>query len=305
MPTIWWRGRARGLPTTPGGMSMVATVHVRRYPGANRIQAASSAAIGSTTAGGPPAAQCQAVVDGRLGRFERPADRQPGDDGGADDGDRRRPASPGRSRRAARRWRPPRPGANPATTGIAATASSCPVRATALLTPEAMPACSSSTAPSAVAVSGATVSDRPRPNTTMPGRIRRDVAALRRDAGQQQHRRGDEQRPDGHRDARADALGERAGPRREQEHRQRDRHRRRAGLQRRVPERALQHEAEEEEHDAERAVQQQRHDVRAAERRRPEQRQRHERVARAPLDRARTRRARTAPTTASQPATPR
>ena len=61
------------------------------------------------------------------------------------------------------------PGANPATTGIAATASSCPVRATALLTPDATPACSSSTAPSAVAVSGATVSDRPSPNTTIPG----------------------------------------------------------------------------------------------------------------------------------------
>ena len=51
------------------------------------------------------------------------------------------------------------------------------------------------------------------------------------------------------------------------EHRQRHRHRRRPGLQRGVAERALEHETEEEEHDGQRAVQQERDDVRAAERR--------------------------------------
>ncbi len=103
------------------------------------------------------------------------------------------------------------PGANPATTGIAATASSCPVRATALLTPEATPACSSSTAPSAVAVSGATVRERPSPNTTMPGNtsVQYSLAASMRVS--RSIADGDDERPDGHRDPRADALGEGAG----------------------------------------------------------------------------------------------
>ena len=60
---------------------------------------------------------------------------------------------------------PPRPTA----TGSAATASSVPERATALLTPLAMPACSSGAAARTVAVSGATISDRPRPKSVAPG----------------------------------------------------------------------------------------------------------------------------------------
>ncbi len=43
------------------------------------------------------------------------------------------------------------------------------MRATELLIADAMPACESSTAPSTVAVSGATVSERPRPSTRSAG----------------------------------------------------------------------------------------------------------------------------------------
>ena len=43
------------------------------------------------------------------------------------------------------------------------------MRATALLTPEATPACRAGAAASTVEVSGATTRDRPRPNTTQPG----------------------------------------------------------------------------------------------------------------------------------------
>src|SRR6266508_1832951 len=50
-----------------------------------------------------------------------------------------------------------------------ATANSWADRATALLTPEASPACSSSTEDSTVAVSGATVATRPSPRTTTGG----------------------------------------------------------------------------------------------------------------------------------------
>src|SRR6266511_1627358 len=62
------------------------------------------------------------------------------------------------------------PPAMPAATGRVATASSPAARATALLTAEATPACSALAAASTVAVSGATVSDRPRANTSTPGR---------------------------------------------------------------------------------------------------------------------------------------
>ena len=62
---------------------------------------------------------------------------------------------------------------SPTTTGSAATASSAPARATALLTPLAMPACSSGAAASTVAVSGATISESPSPNTIAPGRTSR------------------------------------------------------------------------------------------------------------------------------------
>src|SRR4051795_2332740 len=59
----------------------------------------------------------------------------------------------------------------PATSGTAATASSPAARATVLLTPLAMPACRTSTAPSTVAVNGATVSASPRPSPMVPGRM--------------------------------------------------------------------------------------------------------------------------------------
>jgi hypothetical protein len=53
---------------------------------------------------------------------------------------------------------------------MAATARSPPERATALLTPEAAPAHSAGTAPSAVDVTGATISASPSPKTTTAGK---------------------------------------------------------------------------------------------------------------------------------------
>src|SRR6266542_2609352 len=49
--------------------------------------------------------------------------------------------------------------------------SSASAPATVLLTAEAIPACSSLAAASTVEVSGATVSDRPRANTSTAGRV--------------------------------------------------------------------------------------------------------------------------------------
>src|SRR6516164_6082873 len=57
----------------------------------------------------------------------------------------------------------------PASGGIAATNSSDPARATALLTPLATPACRTSAVASTVAVSGATTADKPSANTTTAG----------------------------------------------------------------------------------------------------------------------------------------
>ena len=57
----------------------------------------------------------------------------------------------------------------PASGGIAATNSSDAARATALLTPLAMPACRTSADASTVAVSGATTAHSPSPNTTIAG----------------------------------------------------------------------------------------------------------------------------------------
>src|SRR6266567_2585143 len=58
---------------------------------------------------------------------------------------------------------------SPTTAGSTATASRLPVRATALFTPDATPANRSGAAASTVAVTGATIADRPRPNTSTPG----------------------------------------------------------------------------------------------------------------------------------------
>ena len=60
-------------------------------------------------------------------------------------------------------------GGEPGDTGMPATATRLPVRATALLTPEAIPASCDVTELSAVVVSGATVNVSPVANTRMPG----------------------------------------------------------------------------------------------------------------------------------------
>ena len=59
---------------------------------------------------------------------------------------------------------------NPTIIGSAATASMLAARAAVLLIPLATPAWLSATAPSTVAVSGATSMARPRPNRVTPGR---------------------------------------------------------------------------------------------------------------------------------------
>src|SRR6186997_3116027 len=58
----------------------------------------------------------------------------------------------------------------PTAAGRTATASNPARRAAALLTPDAIPNSSGGTAPRTVAVSGATVIARPRPNTTAAGK---------------------------------------------------------------------------------------------------------------------------------------
>ena len=57
----------------------------------------------------------------------------------------------------------------PPAAGSSATAISAAARATSLLTADAMPACSAGTAASTVEVSGATVTARPKPNTSTAG----------------------------------------------------------------------------------------------------------------------------------------
>ena len=61
------------------------------------------------------------------------------------------------------------PALNPATRGRTATAIRFATRDTALLIPDATPAWPESTAANAVAVTGATTSDSPKPNTTTAG----------------------------------------------------------------------------------------------------------------------------------------
>ena len=56
-------------------------------------------------------------------------------------------------------------------TPITATEIRLATRATALLMPEAIPACSASTPPSTAAVRGATVAESPTPKTISAGRI--------------------------------------------------------------------------------------------------------------------------------------
>ena len=174
-----------------------------------------AAPTGSATAGGPPAAQCHAVDGRRLGRLGGPPDREPGDR-------RRRPTTvPAATRitlveaveqlvggdRLARREagddgdrgdREQLPGAGDGVVDAGGDAG-------------------------VVVVDGAERGGRQRRDGQRQaepehddagqhvGRRTRCPASMPR---QQQHRRGDEQRADGHREPRADALGEarRRGP---------------------------------------------------------------------------------------------
>ncbi len=95
------------------------------------------------------------------------------------------------------------------------------MRATELLIADAMPAWESSTAPRTVAVSGATVSERPEPEDEERREHRRPVGGAGVDAPEQRHADGHDERTDGHRPPRSDALRERTGAGREQQHAQR------------------------------------------------------------------------------------
>ena len=104
----------------------------------------------------------------------------------------------------------------PAINGSTATASRPATRATALLIPDAMPEWRESAAARTVAVTGATTSVRPSPNTITAGSTLVDVAVARVDPRHQQQPGRDHERPDGQRDPGPDALRERARARREQ-----------------------------------------------------------------------------------------
>ena len=93
-----------------------------------------------------------------------------------------------------------------------------------------------------------------------------------------------DERSDGHRPPRSDALRQRAGARREQQHAGGDRQQRRAGLQRGVAEVGLQVDDEQERDGAERGVHRERHRVGARELLRLEHAERHHRVRDARLD---------------------
>ena len=122
----------------------------------------------------------------------------------------------------------PRPAGSPAT------ASSPAARAIALLTPLATPAWRTSALASTVAVSGATVMDRPRPNNSDGGEHIGQVGSVRPDPDSQQQPGGAQRAARGHQPARADPLRQRARPRRQQQHQQGRRQQRHARGQRRV-----------------------------------------------------------------------
>ena len=115
-----------------------------------------------------------------------------------------------------------------------AIASRPATRETPLLTPEAMPTWRSSTESSTVAVSGATVAERPRPKTRIAGSTSVDVVGVGADPQQQQQADAADDRADRHRQPRPGARGEPAEARREEEEDQRDRRRRQPRLERRV-----------------------------------------------------------------------
>ena len=99
-----------------------------------------------------------------------------------------------------------------------AIASSPATRETPLLTPEAMPTWRSSTESSTVAVSGATVAERPRPKTSDRRQHVGQVVGVGVDPEQQQQADAADDRADRHRQPRPGPRGERAEARREQEH---------------------------------------------------------------------------------------
>ena len=91
------------------------------------------------------------------------------------------------------------------------------MRATELLMADAMPACESSTAPSTVAVSGATVSESPRPSTRSGGEDRVPVRGAGLDPTEEHHADRHHEGAEGHREdagrsvARARRRGRRRG----------------------------------------------------------------------------------------------
>ena len=156
---------------------------------------------------------------------------------------------------------------SPTATGSAATASSEPARATALLTPLAMPACSSGAAASTVAVSGATISAEPEAEDDHARQHVEDVgrrpAPIRSSSSTPDRHH---ERPDRHRDPRADPRAPAGPPAAARSSMQMvigsDRG---AGRQRAVPAHGLQLEGHEEARRAEGAVDEQGHHVGRAE----------------------------------------
>ena len=122
-----------------------------------------------------------------------------------------------------------------------------------------------------------------------PGQDVGQVRRRRPDAGQEQRAGGGQHRPDGHRQPRADARAECAGPRREGEHHQGERQGGAPGGGRCEPRLLLQREDQEHHEDAQRRVDEEGHEVHDPERARGEDRQRHHRGARPELDDARRR----------------
>ena len=120
-------------------------------------------------------------------------------------------------------------------------------RATALLTPLAIPASLSPASASTVAVSGATIIESPTEKTSSGGSSSRPVVEARLEPRRARaSAAARDERPDAHEEARPEAHRQPSDARREQEHDDRDRDEREAALQRRVAGELLQEEHEEE-----------------------------------------------------------
>ena len=139
-------------------------------------------------------------------------------------------ASPARTRRRTPSGDRYASGPIPASSGSAATAIRPAARAAALLMPLASPARAASTEARTVAVSGATSVTMPAPRTSSAGRTSARYEAPGPDPQHQQHPGGAQQRADGERDARADAVGQlaRAGGEQQHQHGRRQQRRTRA-----------------------------------------------------------------------------